>query len=486
MHKQSESIEFRDIIAEITSALNIHSRQNAIKKIFWEIIGFDIFQDEISVERNFPKLVDKVDSLKVVGRMGDFRLIQVVLNRDQMKLWGDIKANIEPIFNLWNDAVLVITDSDNWRWHLAFRAWDSKIILQELFAKSENEVNLLLGLAIGLGEIDQDSTLDVSDSVKSEFDNEETIAQFEGFKRNLRISKRMRTLSIKLPSSSELWIADMGSLPLLTVEEEKELFENIQKSWHQPREDIFPPKQLPAACMFVEKAICHNGRLVWSIATKYQSYLKPSIDFIDLLQEGMIGLMHAIKRYNPDLGYKFSTYAVYWIKQKITRHIADYNRMVRVPVYLHDKMIKASNDMRKVQYGEMTEEERLKGYSLTEEQEITLQNAPLNRVDYEYVEKTGCTSTHRQNGEYLINGENVIERILKFELQEMLRECLLILDKRAQRIIEMCFGLNENEIHTLDDIGKLEGVTRERIRQIKNRALQKMKEHLSKLNFSLN
>lgn len=227
------------------------------------------------------------------------------------------------------------------------------------------------------------------------------------------------------------------------------------------------------------RLICANLRLVISIAKKYAASSK-SLELLDLVQEGNLGLLKAVERYEPSLGFRFSTYATWWIRQAITRGIADQDRMIRLPVHVGE-------DIRKVQCASRHDD------SLSDENH--------NEDQFEKIAiKTGMSAkkvermmqiSHRtisldtpidedQNntlGDFIEDraSETPDDFALVSIMKEEIEKQLSTLKPREKTILDMRFGLNGKEPCTLEEVGNYIGVTRERIRQIEAKALQKLR-----------
>jgi len=256
----------------------------------------------------------------------------------------------------------------------------------------------------------------------------------------------------------KLYLKDIKKLPLLTAEEERDLAEKIKKGDAQAR----------------HKMIQSNLRLVINIAKKY-SYL--GVSMMDLIEEGNLGLMKAVAKYNPRKGYRFSTYAAWWIKQYITRAIANQGKTVRIPVYVIELMLRfkkvseqLSNDLkRRPKLGEIAKRMRL----------------PIKRVRQINKMITGISSLNAPIGtegsaEFmdLIEDENNVsaaDGISNFLLHERLKNLLDKMSKREKKILSLRFGLKDGETHTLRDTAKHFGITRERVRQIEAAAMKKLR-----------
>jgi RNA polymerase primary sigma factor len=255
-----------------------------------------------------------------------------------------------------------------------------------------------------------------------------------------------------------LYLKDIKKLPLLTPEEEIELAKRIKKGDKAAR----------------AKMIQSNLRLVINIAKKY-SYL--GVSMMDLIEEGNLGLMKAVEKFNPKKGYRFSTYAAWWIRQYISRAIANQGKTVRIPVYVIELMMRfkkisehlSANLKRKPRLNEIARRMRL----------------PMKRVRQLNKMATGISSLNAPVGEddstefiNLIEDENMVsavEGLSNFLTQERIRHLLDKMSKREKKILSLRFGLKDGIPHTLRDTAKYFNITRERVRQIEAAAMKKMK-----------
>jgi len=263
-------------------------------------------------------------------------------------------------------------------------------------------------------------------------------------------------------NSVQAYLREIGKYPLLTWEEEKDLAKRIQKGEREAK----------------QKLINSNLRLVVSIAKKYIGR-SSHLTFLDLIQEGNTGLFKAVEKFDWRKGYRFSTYATWWIRQAVTRAIADQARTIRLPVHIIESLTKYNKIKRR-----LTQE---LGREPTTEEIASEMKMDIKKVRKLEEVAIGTTSLEQPIGDE--EDEMMLENILKDEkfktqvedtslsiLKDQLEEVLNQLTPREQKILKMRFGLEDGVTHTLEEVGKVFGVTRERIRQIQIRALEKLKE----------
>jgi RNA polymerase primary sigma factor len=270
---------------------------------------------------------------------------------------------------------------------------------------------------------------------------------------------KIRTSSMHGMDSVRDYLSAAAVAPLLTAEEEIALAKRIEAGDQEAKDAL----------------ICSNLRLVISIAKKYVK--TRSLSFLDLIQEGNLGLIKAVERFDYDKGFRFSTYATWWIKQAITRGIDDQDRIIRIPVHMGGivrKVMKTAQDMFQEE-DEITDNKRIAeelGISEgTVKQAFRIASHPIsletpigeNGDSFlgDYIEATSIVSPE----------ENAVENSLQSEINKQLQT----LNEREQRILEMRFGLNNRQQHTLEQVGNYFGLTRERIRQIEEKALMKLR-----------
>lgn len=255
------------------------------------------------------------------------------------------------------------------------------------------------------------------------------------------------------------YILSIKNIPLLNYDEEQRLGAEIKNGNMQAR----------------EKLVQSNLRLVVSIAKKYST--RTSIPLLDLIQEGNFGLMKAVDKWEYERGYKFSTYATYWIKQAISKAILDQSRAIRLPVHVVELMSKM-NKITKAFYQdncrEPSQEELAQAMELTIEKVQWLQSIVKEPVsmDQNLNDEDEATVGDLVPDE---DSEISIEPIFNQEMRNTISKVLSTLDDREARVITLRYGLGSSKAYTLEEIGKELGVTKERIRQIEDKALRKLR-----------
>ena len=263
----------------------------------------------------------------------------------------------------------------------------------------------------------------------------------------------------------QMYLKEIGKVPFVTAAEEKELAKRIEKGDEEAK----------------NKLMKANLRLVVSIAKRYVGR-SPNLTLLDLIQEGNIGLRRAVEKFDWRRGYKFSTYATWWIRQAVTRALADQARTIRIPVHMVETISKYAQVRRRLL-------QDLGREPLTEEIAAEM-GIEVDKVRHIMKISQGTISLETPVGED--EEDSVLAEFIEDEkapppsleaartlLRERLKEILVDLTPREQKILAMRFGLEDGITHTLEEVGQVFGVTRERIRQIEAKALERMREHRS-------
>lgn len=277
--------------------------------------------------------------------------------------------------------------------------------------------------------------------------------------------------AISIDDPVKMYLKEIGALPLLTSEEEIVLAKTVEAGM---RADALPEEK-EAALEAKRELADRNLRLVVSIAKKY---LGRGLQFLDLIQEGNLGLLKAVDKFDYTKGYKFSTYATWWIRQAITRAIADQARTIRVPVHMVEtinKLNRISRQLLQENGREATNEELAKamGVSLAKVREVKkIAQDPIS-LETPIGEKEDSHLGDFIEDHEAIAPDDAAGSIL---LREQIEELLTGLTERERQVLELRFGLKDGKTRTLEEVGKYFDVTRERIRQIEGKALSKLKK----------
>ena len=277
-------------------------------------------------------------------------------------------------------------------------------------------------------------------------------------KEEIMLSDEDITKDVNINDPVRMYLKEIGRIPLLSTDEEAEISKRVAL-------DDPEAKRILAES---------NLRLVVSIAKRY---VGRGLLFLDLIQEGNIGLMKAVEKFDYDKGYKFSTYATWWIRQAITRALADQARTIRVPVHMVETINKMSRVQRQLTLElnrEPSEEEIAKkmGVGVDKVREVLKISQEPVSLETPIGEEDDSHLGDFLKDESSLSPEEYTENEI---LKEELKEVLMSLQAREQEVLELRFGLLDGTCHTLEEVGKKFNVTRERIRQIEAKALRKLR-----------
>ena len=314
-------------------------------------------------------------------------------------------------------------------------------------------------------ELEADLDLDDDDLLDLDLDDDDLVNELEDEKKSGVVIKSTGEIEVtdsakNIPTDDpvRMYFKEIGKVPLLSAEEERELAIRIEQGDEEAK-----------------KKLCEsNLRLVVSIARRY---LNRGLSFLDLIQEGNLGLIKAVEKFDYTKGYKFSTYATWWIRQAITRSIADQARTIRIPVHMVEtvnKLIRISRQLLQEYGREPTSEEIAKEMGISVEKVREIKKISQDPVSLE-------TPIGEEEDSHLgdfIPDEDIpspVDAAAYSMLQKQLREVLDTLSEREKKVLILRFGLDDGRPRTLEEVGREFNVTRERIRQIEAKALRKLR-----------
>ena len=318
----------------------------------------------------------------------------------------------------------------------------------EVIQKKEEKADI----EIGFNPDDLDiSSLDVDDPIDDDISKEENMIEIEQI--DLTLPK-----GISIDDPVRMYLKEIGKIPLLKPHEEAELARRMHEG------DEIAKQRLVEA----------NLRLVVSIAKRY---VGRGMLFLDLIQEGNLGLIKAVEKFDYTKGFKFSTYATWWIRQAITRAIADQARTIRIPVHMVEtinKLIRVSRQLLQELGRDPKPEEIAKEMDMTEEKVREIMKIAQDPVSLETPigeEEDSHLGDFIQDDDAPAPAEAAAYSLLKEQIEEVLGS----LNEREQKVLKLRFGLEDGRARTLEEVGKEFDVTRERIRQIEAKALRKLR-----------
>ncbi|OYD69739.1 RNA polymerase RpoD-like sigma 70 subunit [Rhodococcus sp. OK302] len=337
---------------------------------------------------------------------------------------------------------------------------------------------------VAVGEDEETATEEPTDKDKASgdfvWDEEESEA--------LRQARKDAELTASA-DSVRAYLKQIGKVALLNAEEEVELAKRIEAGLYavQIMADLADKgEKLPAAQRRDMSWICRDGnraknhlleanlRLVVSLAKRYTGR---GMAFLDLIQEGNLGLIRAVEKFDYTKGYKFSTYATWWIRQAITRAMADQARTIRIPVHMVEVINKLGRIQRELLQDlgrEPTPEELAKEMDITPEKVLEIQQYAREPIS---LDQTIGDEGDSQLGDFIEDSEAVVavDAVSFTLLQDQLQSVLETLSEREAGVVRLRFGLTDGQPRTLDEIGQVYGVTRERIRQIESKTMSKLR-----------
>ncbi|MDY5481465.1 MAG: RNA polymerase sigma factor RpoD [Veillonella caviae] len=342
-------------------------------------------------------------------------------------------------------------------------------ISDALYEQAELTAEQLDDIYTTFGKLNIDVVADLDVTAEDDLDSDDTDDEDESSEKKISIDLSIDA-GVNIDDPVRMYLKEIGRVPLLSADEEIVLAKQIEAG---AKEDA-TYKEIQLSKKAKKKLIDANLRLVVSIAKRY---VGRGMLFLDLIQEGNLGLIKAVDKFDYTKGYKFSTYATWWIRQAITRAIADQARTIRIPVHMVEtinKLIRISRQLLQDKGREPLPEEIAEGMGITVERVREIQKIAQEPVSLE-------TPIGEEEDSHLgdfIEDQDAIapdDAASYILLQEQIEDVFTCLTDREQQVLILRFGLKDGKPRTLEEVGQYFNVTRERIRQIEGKALTKLR-----------
>jgi len=399
----------------------------------------------------------------------------MAMDEEEILLEEEFQGNPEPVEESGVDHLLALGRAQG------YVTFDDILSVfpeaEENLDQLEEIFSLLMSAGIPVGEPEE---LGLEVPEEEELEEEEEIGR-EGA---LATDEETYFRAVEIDDTIGLYLKEIGQVPLLTQEEEIELAKRMERgrmAEKELRKNGLDPERRRELQALVEDGLAArdhliraNARLVISVAKKY---IGRGVSFLDLIQEGNIGLIRAANKFNYRLGHKFSTYATWWIRQAVTRAIADQSRTIRVPVHMGDqinRLMRVSHRLTQELGREPSSEELAQAMDIPTqkaEQMITFARRPLSLDMPTDDEEESALGDFIEDESAVVPVEAVSASMLRDVIMEILQE----LPPREVRVLQLRYGLVDGETYTLEEVGKKLGVTRERVRQIEAQALSRLR-----------
>ena len=331
--------------------------------------------------------------------------------------------------------------------------------IEEIIKQAKKDGNTITEEDLGAKLINHELTMDELNSVKEKLED-------EGITIELSVDEAIKDeelkeliSNVKVDDPVKMYLKDIGQVQLLTPEQEVELAKKILDGDERAKKELSE----------------RNLKLVVSIAKKYVN--RSSMQFLDLIQEGNLGLLKAVEKFDHTKGFRFSTYATWWIRQSITRAIADQARTIRIPVHMVEtihRLSRVSKQLMQELGRDPTNAEIAERMGLTENRVVEIQKIAQDPVSLESPvgeEDESRISDFVEDESIKSPTDNAAQDILKTQLLQVIET----LTPREQKVIRLRYGIDDSHPRTLEEVGKEFNVTRERIRQIEAKALRKLR-----------